>query len=37
MLNSIISMPKDKCLQNGKVVCYLLNALYQVYARFVDS
>lgn len=33
MLNSIISMPRDKCLQQGRIVCYLLNALHQVYRR----
>jgi len=30
-------MPKDKCLQNGKVVGFLLNALYQVYVRVANS
>ena len=36
-LNAIISMPKDKCLQNSKVVCYLLNALYQIYKASDDK
>lgn len=32
-LNFIISLPKDNCLVKSKEICFLLNALYQIYMR----